>query len=259
MIPLKSSSEIKRMRASCRIIAELLHELGKMILPGVNTLELDAFAYDFILARGGKPAFKGYTVPGLKPFPGTICASVNSTIVHGLPSAAKVLQEGDIIGIDVGVIKDGYHGDGACTYAVGAISAPAQRLMQVTRESLYRGIALARMGKRVGDISHAIGSYVQEMGYFVADSLTGHGIGRDLHEEPQVPNTGIPGRGPRLKPGMTIAIEPMVNIGTNKVKEQGWEFFAADDSLSAHYEHTILITAGEPEILTSAGRIGSYE
>ena len=162
-----------------------------------------------------------------------------------------MLAEGDIIGIDVGVLKDGFYGDAARTYAVGKITAEAERLMQVTQEALRRGIAAARVDNRIGDISAAIGSYVAEMGYFVADNLTGHGIGRDLHEDPQIPNSGKAGRGPRIKAGMTLAIEPMVNIGTNKVKEMGWEFYTLDDSLSAHFEHSILVTAGEPEILST--------
>lgn len=253
MIYLKSASDMIKMRAACRVVGDLLDSLQDLIRPGVSTLELDAYATEFILSRGGKPSFKGYTVPGLAPFPAAICASVNSGIVHGLPSAKVILQEGDIIGIDVGVNLDGYHGDAARTYAVGGVGQEAERLMQVTKEALRLGIAAAVEGNRVGDISHAIGHFVKQNGYFVADNLTGHGIGRELHEEPQVPNSGAPGRGPRLKAGMTIAIEPMVNIGTNRVKEIGWEFFAADDSLSAHYEHTILITDKEPEILTVAG------
>jgi len=253
MIFLKSTSEITRMRAANRIVAELLNALEPMIRPGANTQKLDDFATRFITERGGRPAFKGYRVPGLNPFPAAICASVNDGIVHGIPSPKVVLKEGDIIGIDVGVELDGYYGDGARTYAVGTISTEARHLMDVTREALTLGIANAREGKRVGDVSHAIGSFVRSHGYYCADSLTGHGIGRDLHEEPQVPNVGQAGRGPRLKAGMTIAIEPMVNIGTNRVKELGWEFFTADGSLSAHYEHTILITASEAEILTVAG------
>jgi len=241
------------MRAACRMVGELLDSLAGMIRPGASTLELDVFATEFIRSRGGTPSFKGYTVPGLKPFPAAICASVNSGIVHGLPSEKVVLTEGDIIGIDVGVYYNGYHGDGARTYAVGDISPAARRLMDVTQEALARGIAMAVEGNRVGDISHSIGSFVSQNGYFVADNLTGHGIGRSLHEEPQVPNTGNPGRGPRLQAGMTIAIEPMVNIGTNRVLEKGWEFFAADGSLSAHFEHTILVTDSIPEILTAAG------
>lgn len=241
------------MRSSSQIVAELLEALAGMIKPGVDTLELDTFAEDFILSRGAKPSFKGYTVPGLKPYPAAICASVNSGIVHGLPSAKVILKEGDIIGIDVGVNKNGFHGDAARTYAVGEISESARNLMQITHECLIRGIAAAKPGNRVGDISHAIESHVQANGYFVADNLTGHGIGRTLHEEPQIPNYGKPSRGPRLSAGMTLAIEPMVNIGTNRVKEIGWEYFTEDDSLSAHFEHTILVTDHEPEILSLAG------
>ncbi len=251
MIYLKSESEIEKMRHSCLMIAELFEALKEYIVPGANTLFLDQFADDFIRSRNGIPSFKGYVVDGLPPFPGAICASVNSAIVHGLPSKKRVLQDGDIIGIDVGVVKNGYHGDAARTYAVGTIGAEAQRLMDVTSESLRLGIKQAIPGNRIGDISHAIGSYVQSVGYFVADNLTGHGIGRSLHEDPQIPNHGTPGRGPRIKAGMTLAIEPMVNIGTNRVKEIGWEFFSADDTLSAHFEHTILVTDGEPEILTT--------
>ena len=251
MIYLKSESEIEKMRHSCLMIAELFEALKEYIVPGANTLFLDQFADDFIRSRNGIPSFKGYVVDGLPPFPGAICASVNSAIVHGLPSKKRVLQDGDIIGIDVGVVKNGYHGDAARTYAVGTMGAEAQRLMDVTSESLRLGIKQAIPGNRIGDISHAIGSYVQSVGYFVADNLTGHGIGRSLHEDPQIPNHGTPGRGPRIKAGMTLAIEPMVNIGTNRVKEIGWEFFSADDTLSAHFEHTILVTDGEPEILTT--------
>ncbi len=252
MIIRKSPAELDKMRASCRIIGELLDELAKLIVPGVSTWDLDVFAHDFITARDAKPAFKGYTVPGLKPFPGTLCTSPNSGIVHGIPSKKVILQEGDIIGIDVGAVKDGYYGDAARSYGVGEISAAARRLMEVTSEALRRGIDAARAGQRVGDISYAIGSYVAEQGYFVADNLTGHGVGRELHEEPQIPNSGNPGRGPRLQTGMTLAIEPMVNIGTNRVREKGWEFYTADGSLSAHFEHTILVTDDQAEILTQA-------
>jgi methionyl aminopeptidase len=186
----------------------------------------------------------------LKPFPGAICASVNSCIVHGIPSAKVILKEGDIIGIDVGTVKNGFYGDGAFTYAVGTISPEAVRLLTVTREALALGIDQARVGNRVGDISHAIESHLREAGYYAADDLTGHGIGRNLHEDPMVPNVGRPGVGARLHAGMTISIEPMVNIGTHRVKENGWEFHVADGSLSAHFEHTVLVTDIEPEILT---------
>ncbi|PKN73551.1 MAG: type I methionyl aminopeptidase [Candidatus Cloacimonetes bacterium HGW-Cloacimonetes-3] len=252
MIHLKTPSEIVKMRKSCQIIGSLLDSLEGIIRPGVNTLELDRYAEDFIRSHGGNPSFKGYQIPGLKPFPGSICASVNSAIVHGIPRSNLILKEGDIIGIDVGVELDGYHGDAARTYRVGKVSTAAEMLLTATYESLFLGIAAAKAGNRVGDISHAIGAYVASKGFFVADNLTGHGIGRNLHEEPQIPNSGSAGRGPRIAAGMTFAIEPMVNIGTNGVKEKGWEFHVADDSLSAHYEHTILVTDGEPEILTIA-------
>lgn len=238
------------MREANRIVALLLHKLEEIIAPGISTQQLNDFAEELIGKEGGKPAFKGYTVSGLEPFPATLCTSLNAGIVHGIPSKRQILREGDIIGVDVGVLKEGFYGDAARTYRVGNISPSATALLEVTREALARGIAAAREGNRVGDISHAIGSFVSEKGYFVADNLTGHGIGRRLHEEPVIPNMGARGKGPRLQSGMTLAIEPMVNIGTNRVIEKGWEFFVADGSLSAHFEHTVLITKNEPEILT---------
>lgn len=238
------------MREANRIVGLLLHKLEEIIKPGISTQELDDFADKLIRENGGRPAFKGYTVPGLLPFPSALCTSPNSGIVHGIPSSRQILQEGDIIGVDVGVLKDGFFGDAARTYRVGEISKAAETLLEITREALARGISAAREGNRVGDISHAIGSFVSSKGYFVADNLTGHGIGRRLHEEPVVPNSGAAGKGPRLLSGMTLAIEPMVNIGTNRVIERGWEYFVADGSLSAHFEHTVLITKNEPEILT---------
>lgn len=250
MITIKNNSEIAKMRESNRIVGLLLHKLDAIIKPGISTYDIDKFADELIRNEAGKAAFKGYSIPGLPPFPAAVCSSVNSCIVHGIPSKKKILNEGDIIGIDVGVYKDGYYGDAAKTFQVGEISEQAIALMAVTREALKRGISQARDGARVGDISHAIGSYVMSQGYFVADSLTGHGIGTSLHEDPVVPNSGVKGKGPRLRKGMTIAIEPMVNIGTNRVIENGWEFYVADGSLSAHYEHTILITDNEAELLT---------
>ena len=239
------------MREANRIVGKLLHKIGSIVKPGVSTLDLDKFAEQLIRNEGGRPAFKGYSVPGLPPFPSALCTSMNSGVVHGIPSKTEILQEGDIIGIDVGVYKDGFYGDAARTYRVGQISSEAEQLLQVTMEALDRGMAQARLGARVGDISYAIGSYVLDQGYFVADSLTGHGIGRRLHEDPVIPNWGAKGKGPRLQKGMTLAIEPMVNIGTNRVIEKGWEFFVEDGSLSAHYENTVLITDGDPEILTA--------
>lgn len=250
MIYLKSPDEVKKMRNSCLIIAQLFDSLQDMIKPGLTTLEIDSFADDYIRTKGGVPSFKGYTIPGLPPYPGAICASVNSVIVHGIPSKDVVLKEGDILGIDVGVYKDGYHGDGARTYTIGAVNNVTQKLLDVTKRSLEIGISMAVAGNRVGDISSSIGDYVKAHGYYVADDLTGHGIGRELHESPQIPNSGQKGKGPRLQQGMTLAIEPMVNIGTNKVREKGWEYSTADNSLSAHFEHTILVTNGQPEILT---------
>ena len=250
MITIKSETGIKYMREANRIVGDLLYEIVELIKPGVSTYELDRFAENFILARGAYPGFKGFEVEGLPPFPGSICASVNSCIVHGIPSKKVILKEGDIIGIDVGTFKNGYYGDGARTYAVGKISKEAQDLLDITKEALHRGMEAAKVGARVGDISYAIGSFVRKNGYFVADDLTGHGIGTELHEDPVIPNIGYRGKGPRLRKNMTIAIEPMVNIGTNKVKEKGWEFFVKNGGLSAHFENTILIGEDAYEILT---------
>lgn len=255
MILIKSPSQIKKMKAAGRILALLLDELEAMINPGISTHELDLFADSFITKHGGRAAFKGYTIPGLPPFPAALCTSVNDGIVHGIPSRKTILAEGDIIGVDVGIELDGFFSDTARTYKVGKVSQAALRLLDVTAQALQKGIDAAREGKRVGDISHAIESFVRSSGFYCADDLTGHGIGKALHEEPMIPNVGKPDRGPRLKAGMTIAIEPMVNIGTNKVIEKGWEFFTADKSLSAHFEHSVLITANEAEILSFAGGI----
>jgi methionyl aminopeptidase len=250
MVYIKSEDEIRKIREASRIVGLLLEALKDRVKPGVSTMELDHYAEDFIHSEGGIPAFKGYRVTGLPPFPGSLCTSVNSAIVHGIPSEKVILKDGDILGVDVGVIKDGYYGDAAWTYAVGEVSVEAEKLMAVTHKALDLGISAALPGKRVGDISFAIGSYVQEQGYYVADDLTGHGVGKKLHEEPMIPNMGKKDRGLRLQPGMTLAIEPMVNVGTNRVKEKGWEFFVADNSLSAHFEHTILVTNDQPVILS---------
>jgi methionyl aminopeptidase len=250
MISIKNSKEIAKMRESNRIVGLLLHKLRKYVVPGVTTWELNKIAEEIIYSEGGKPAFKGYTVPGLAPFPAAVCASVNSCIVHGIPSKSTVLSEGDIIGVDVGVYKDGYYGDAARTYMVGEISEEAEALLDVTQEALELGINAAKVGNRIGDISSAIGNFATAKGYFIADNLTGHGIGKKLHEDPMIPNFGIAGKGPRLRKGMTLAIEPMINIGTNCVQVDGWEYYTLDGSLSAHFENTILITDGEPEILS---------
>ena len=246
----RSESEIRGITECCRIVAEVLREMETMIKPGISTLELDRKATEIIKKNDAFPAFKGYSIPGLPPYPAAICASVNSCIVHGIPREDLTLKEGDIIGIDVGVGKDGFFGDAARTYPVGEISREALTLLETTKNALEIGIEKAVAGATVGDISFAIGDYVNGRGLYVADRLTGHGIGRNLHEEPMIPNHGVKGTGRRLVEGMTLAIEPMVNIGTNRVDEIGWEFYVADNTLSAHYEHTILITGGEPVILT---------
>lgn len=234
------------MRDAGRIVAGVLQELAKAIKPGVTTGELNRLAEDFILARGARPAFKG-----LYGFPASICTSVNEQVVHGIPGLRELLN-GDIVSIDVGVEINGYFGDGAATFPVGEISPEAQKLLTVTEQSLYEGIRFARQGNRLSDISHAIQSFVEKHGFSVVRDYVGHGIGRSMHEEPQVPNFGRPGRGPRLRAGMTLAIEPMVNAGTHEVcvLEDNWTVVTKDAKLSAHFEHTVAITDDEPEILT---------
>lgn len=246
MITVKSKQELAYMREAGRIVALTFAELGKVIKPGITTGELNALAENFILARGGRPAFKG-----LYGFPASICTSVNEEVVHGIPGLRKLLN-GDIISIDIGVEINGYFGDGAVTFAVGEISTEAKRLLQVTEGALYAGIARACLGYRLSDISHAIQAYAENHGYNVVRDYVGHGIGRNMHEEPQVPNFGRPGRGPRLRTGMTLAIEPMINMGTHEVclLPDNWTVVTKDAGLSAHFEHTVAITNGEPEILT---------
>ncbi len=230
------------------IVSEALQAIKKAVAPGITTKALEEIAEDVIRMRGGKPAFKGY-----KGFPASICTSVNDEVVHGIPSEEVVLKEGDIVSIDLGVIYKGYISDAAITLPVGEISEAAERLLSVTREALFEGIARAVPSNRVGDISHAIQSYVESKGYSVVRKFVGHGVGRRLHEEPQVPNFGLPGRGVKLREGMTLAIEPMVNEGTHDVSimEDGWTAKTKDGKLSAHFEHTILIKKSGPEILTN--------
>lgn len=250
MIEIKSKTELDKMRESCRIVAVVLDSLRELIAPGISTWELNEKAEEIISGYGAVAAFKNYRMNGLEPYPFSICASINDEIVHGYSSKEKVLHEGDIIGIDVGVKKDGFYGDGARTYAVGRIDGETQRLMKATALALTRAIEQCYPGNRVGDISFVIEKTARENNLFVAEGLTGHGVGRNLHEEPMIPNTGKRGRGPRLIPGMTIAIEPMFNLGTSAVIEDGWVFRTADGSNSAHFENTVLITENEPEILT---------
>lgn len=246
MIVCKSDREIVYMRDAGRIVAQAHKELGKAVAPGVATLELDKIAEDFIIARGARPAFKGY-----HGFPGSICASVNEQVVHGIPGLRK-LENGDIISIDIGAEINGYYGDSAITLPVGNVSTEALNLIRTTEEALYIGINQALDGSRLSDISHSIQTFVEGKGYSVVRDYVGHGIGSNMHEEPQIPNFGRPGRGPRLRPGMTLAIEPMVNQGTYEVStlEDKWTVVTKDKKLSAHFEHSIAITDNKPEILT---------
>jgi methionyl aminopeptidase len=244
---LKSDKEIEVMATASRIVAQTLKELRSMAQPGVTTMELDEAAELTIRRLGGVPAFKGY-----RNFPRTLCVSVNEEVVHGIPSRRR-LQEGDIVGLDLGAIVEGYYGDAAVTVAVGAVPAPAHRLMQVTQQALYDGIAQARVGNRLSDISHAVQRRAEAAGFSVVTDFVGHGIGRQLHEEPQIPNFGPPGQGPRLRAGMVLAIEPMVNAGGSAVKvlADRWTVVTQDGSLSAHFEHTIAISEGGPRVLTA--------
>lgn len=247
MIIIKSQQEIAKMAMAGRIVAEILEGLKKIVRPGTTTLDLDRYAEDFIARKGARPAFKGY-----RNYPSTICASINNQVVHGIPSAAIVLNEGDIISIDIGVEADGFIGDAAVTLPVGSISKDAKRLLKVTEAALYEGINMALPGRRLSDISNAVQRYVEQNGYSVVRDFVGHGIGTSLHEEPQIPNFGRPGEGPRLKPGMTLAIEPMVNMGNWAVEilADNWTAVTKDGSLSAHFEHTVVVTDDKPEILT---------
>ncbi len=246
MIILKSAEEIEKIADACRIVAKALDALRAMVMPGVTTKTLEECADTYIRSNNAVPAFKGY-----RGYPASICASVNNEVIHGIPSD-RVLEEGDIIGIDLGVYKDGFYGDAACTFGVGRITSEADRLLKVTEESLFLGIENAKKGNRVSDISCAIQEHIESNGFSVVRAFVGHGIGRSLHEDPQVPNFGQRGRGPRLNPGMTIAIEPMVNAGGHEVLvlEDGWTAVTLDGTLSAHFEHTVLITEDEPRILT---------
>ncbi|MDH7577503.1 MAG: type I methionyl aminopeptidase [Bacillota bacterium] len=246
MIVLKSAREITYLREAGRITALALQELGKRIRPGVTTGELNQFTEDFLRRSGAIPAFLGY-----HGFPASICTSVNSEVVHGIPGLRK-LENGDIISIDIGTVYREYYGDAAATFPVGEISPEASRLLEVTQKALYLGIAQAVAGNRIGDISAAIQTFVESNGFHVVRDFVGHGIGRNMHEEPQVPNFGKPGLGPRLQPGLVLAIEPMVNAGTSEVcvMPDRWTVVTKDGSLSAHFEHTVLVTEGEPEILT---------
>ncbi|OGW36986.1 MAG: type I methionyl aminopeptidase [Nitrospirae bacterium GWD2_57_9] len=247
MIILKSHQEIEKIRKACLVVADVLDSIGELIRPGTNTQKLDEFAEKMILSSGARPAFKGY-----RGYPKTVCTSLNNQVVHGIPSKDVVLNEGDIISIDVGAIVEGFYGDAARTYPVGRILPDTERLIKVTEEALSRGISQARPGSRLYDISAAVQHHVESHGYSVVREFVGHGIGRNMHEDPQIPNFGERGQGPRIKPGMVLAIEPMVNRGASGtfVLEDGWTAVTADGSLSAHFEHTVAVTSDGPWILT---------
>jgi methionyl aminopeptidase len=246
MIPLKSESELDKMRKAGKIIAGIMRELQKVIKPGLMTSEIDLFAEELIARAKVKPAFKGY-----KGYPATVCTSINEEIVHGLPSDRK-LKEGDLIKIDIGITYDGYFVDMAASFPVGKINAQRKRLLDVTRDSLAQGIRQARADKHLYDISYAIQNYVEGHGFSVVRQFVGHGIGKQLHEEPEIPNFGKPHQGPALKNGMVFAIEPMVNLGTweSEIEDNGWTAVTKDKQPSAHFEHTVAITPHGPEILT---------
>lgn len=248
MIIQKSSREIMLMRAAGLITARALHTTGKAVEPGITTLELDTICRKAIEKEGAVPTFLGYN-----GFPGSACISVNDQVIHGIPSSKVRLKAGDIVSIDVGASIGGFTGDSAYTFACGDISKEARALLDATEQSLYEGIEMARIGKRLGDIGSAIQRYVEMRGYSVVREYTGHGVGADLHEDPSVPNYGTPGRGVRLAPGMTLAIEPMVNAGRKEIKTlpDGWTVLTKDGSLSAHFEHSVAITADGPVILTA--------
>ena len=249
MIVLKTARELGIMKQACIISAQALQLIGQAVEPGVTTAELDKLAENFIRSKGAIPNFKGYG-----GYPATACISVNDQVIHGIPSHSRILKSGDIVSVDLGAAFEGYNGDNAATFACGDISEEAKRLIDTTRESLYEGIRAARAGGRIGDIGAAVQSYVEARGYSVVRDYVGHGVGTSLHESPEVPNYGEPGRGIRLMPGMTIAIEPMVNAGGSPVKvlPDGWTVLTKDGSLSAHFEHTVAITADGPQIMTQA-------
>jgi methionyl aminopeptidase len=246
MIILKSEREIELMHQANQIVAETHALLAEVIKPGITTAEIDRIAEEHIRKRGAVPAFKGY-----QGFPATVCVAINDQVVHGIPGVQR-LEEGDIIGLDIGAYKSGYHGDAARTLPVGKVSPLAEKLIQVTKECLDQGIAQAKADNRLTDISHAVQTHAESHGFSVVRDFVGHGIGRQMHEAPQIPNYGLPGRGPRLKAGMTLAIEPMINAGGYQVKvlADRWTVVTADGSLSAHFEDTIAITDGEPLILS---------
>lgn len=254
---LKTEDEIELMRRANQLVGKTLGELAKHIKPGVTTLQLDRIAEEFIRDNGAVPTFKNFPNPFGGPFPASICTSVNDVVVHGIPSASTVLREGDIISIDCGTLLDGYNGDSCYTFAVGEVSDEVKRLLQTTKESLYKGIAQAVAGKRVGDIGAAVQDYCEQQGYGVVREVTGHGIGRQMHEDPKIPNYGRRGSGMQLKAGMCIAIEPMITMGKREIwlDKDRWAIRTRDGKPAAHFEHTVAIRRGEAEILSSFDEI----
>ena len=254
MVTIKSKREIELMRNACKVVAILYDELEKKIKPGMTTLEVDRIAEEIIRREGAIPAEKGYDIgiKGVPPFPASICISINDEVIHGIPSKYRTIKDGDIVSIDTVALKDGFNGDAARTFMIGNVSKEAKRLVEVTKQAFFEGIKYAKPGNRIGDVCHAIGEYVHSQGYSVIREFQGHGIGRQMHEDPGIPNYGKAGRGIRLEPGMTLAIEPMVIAGKPNILEldDGWTIVTEDGSLSAHYENTILITEKEPEVLT---------
>ena len=254
MVTIKSKKEIEFMREVCRVVAIVYQELEQNIKPGMSTWELDQIAERKMRSLGAIPAEKGYDIgiKGVPPFPASLCVSINDEIIHGIPSKDRIIKEGDVVSIDTVALKNGYHGDAARTFLVGKASKEAERLVQVTKQAFFEGIQYAKVGNRIGDVCHAIGVYVRSQGYSVIREFQGHGIGKEMHEDPGIPNYGKAGRGIRLEAGMTLAIEPMVIAGKPNILEldDGWTIMTEDGSLAAHYENTILITEKEPEILT---------
>lgn len=249
MVEIKEASEIRKMAAAGRIVAQVLEALGSMVRPGISTADLDREARRIIEGAGATPSFLGYGEP---PFPGSICASIDEEVVHGIPSDERILEEGSIISVDVGACLDGFHGDAARTFAVGSVDPAVSRLIEVTEECFWRAFELAVPGRRLGDLSYTVQTWAEQHGYGVVRELTGHGIGRHLHEDPDLPNYGHPGRGLRIEPGLVIAMEPMINLGTRSVRllQDGWTIVTADGKPSAHYENTFAITDHGPMILT---------
>lgn len=247
MIQVKSAKDIKSMMKACELSQQVLMYAGEILKAGMSTLELDRHIHDYIVKHGGKPSFLG-----LYGFPGSACISINEELIHGIPSGQRIIKEGDIVSVDVGAYVDGFHGDNAYTFKVGEVAPETDKLLKTTEQSLYEGIKMARKGNRIGDIGNAIQTCCEKEGYFVVRKYIGHGVGKDMHEDPEVPNYGKPGRGPRLIPGMTIAIEPMINMSTENVKVLGdnWTVVEGNGKMCAHFEHTVLITEGDPIIMT---------